>query len=153
MADSLAKLATSRPLIDIPLQKTMAGSLHDIDDYITKLWQDHYDNCPYGAFYKLVEPTVTRTPKFISPNPTKEKTITRLRFGIVKLNYYLYKIKEHPDGLCTTCNVPETINHILTSCTRYNFNLPTNLPIHKILSSKQHLDHMYDIVVKNKLHL
>ena len=46
----------------------------------------------------------------------KEVVITRLRLGKCKLNPYLHQIGKHPDGLCYSCNKPETVTHFLTEC-------------------------------------
>ncbi len=34
---------------------------------------------------------------------------------------YLLDIKRHPDGLCETCRVPETIQHLLLECKSNGF--------------------------------
>ena len=33
-----------------------------------------------------------------------------------QLNAYLHRIGKHPDGLCYSCNKPETVTHFLTEC-------------------------------------
>lgn len=153
IADDLAKKATNKTDIDIPLQKTMQATLNDIDEHINHLWQIRFSNSEHNEFYKKVEPYTSHRIKFTSTDPIKEKTITRIRFGIVKLNYYLYKIKKHPDGLCKTCNVPETITHFLTNCPIYNFNLPTHEPLHKLLKEEIYLNRIYSIIKKRNINI
>jgi len=46
----------------------------------------------------------------------QEVAITRLRLGKCQLNAYLYQIGKHADGLCVTCNKPETVSHFLIEC-------------------------------------
>jgi len=53
--------------------------------------------------------------------------LTRFRLGKCLLNYYLYKLKLHRSGHCTTCNVDETILHYIFECpkqTNLQFTLP-----------------------------
>ena len=37
-----------------------------------------------------------------------------LRLGKCQLNAYLHQIGKHPDGLCHSCNKPETVIHFIT---------------------------------------
>jgi len=46
----------------------------------------------------------------------QEVIITSLRLGKCQLNAYLYQIGKHGDGLCVTCNKPETVSHFLIEC-------------------------------------
>ncbi len=46
--------------------------------------------------------------------------ITRLRIGHTGLNQILHRIDKHPTGLCTHCNKPETVKHVLIDCSRYD---------------------------------
>jgi hypothetical protein len=68
-----------------------------------------------------LEPQVSSKAKYMTPNRKKENVITRLRLGKCSLNKYLHDIKRHPDGLCETCRVPETIQHLLLECQSNGF--------------------------------
>jgi len=46
----------------------------------------------------------------------QEVVITRLRLGKCQLNAYLHQIGKHADGLCVTCNKPETVSHFAIEC-------------------------------------
>ena len=70
-----------------------------------------------GAAYRALEPLVSGRIKFTDKSRKKEIKITRLRLGKCKLNKYMHEIKAHPDGLCASCQVPQSIEHILLDCT------------------------------------
>lgn len=46
--------------------------------------------------------------------------IFQLRSGHCPLNAYLFRFKRHKTGLCNGCMVPETVEHFLLHCRRYN---------------------------------
>jgi len=46
----------------------------------------------------------------------QEVVITRLRLGKCQLNVYLHHIGKYTDGLCVTCNNPETVSHFFIEC-------------------------------------
>ena len=111
MADTLAKLATDKAQVEIDLPREAHDVYLDVDKYIINTWQEEYNKSRTGAHYKTLEPNVTNKIKYSAKLRSKEVTITRLRLRHCSLNHYLYKIKKHTTGLCSHCNVQETINN------------------------------------------
>jgi len=59
--------------------------------------------------------SIQRIEFFINPRH-KDVVLTRLRLGKCCINAYLHQIGKHPNGLCNSCNKPETITHFLLEC-------------------------------------
>ena len=91
-----------------------------VDTHVLNTWQKEYDSNKAGAFYKSLEPRVSKTVKFGARTRRKDVTITRLRVGRCGLNYYLHKIGKVSSPLCTHCKVDETVEHFIMHCTHYN---------------------------------
>jgi len=73
--------------------------------------------CPYGQFYKKIEPNVSICINYKSNHRKNEKTITRLRFGKCLLTDYLAKMKITDSDKCTSCETAaESVEHFLLSC-------------------------------------
>ena len=104
----------------IDVAQEMKDAYNDVSKYIGNLWQKQYDESNTGAQYRLLEPKISKKIKYSNKQRDKEVTITRLRLGKCRLNYYLHKIGCHDNGLCDTCGEPETIEHLLLHCTQYN---------------------------------
>jgi ribonuclease HI/exonuclease III len=116
-ADRLAKSALSHAVVDLEVAFERLECMETVNKYIENKWQEMYHDNKTGAHYKAIEPKVSQKIKFKSQDSRlKEITLSRLRLGKCRLNYYLYKMKRHEDGLCSTCKVPETIEHYLMSC-------------------------------------
>ncbi|KDQ07104.1 hypothetical protein BOTBODRAFT_79860, partial [Botryobasidium botryosum FD-172 SS1] len=71
--------------------------------------------------------------------------ITQLRTGRIALNSFLHRIGAADSPLCSRCRAPETVDHYLLHCTRYNaqratlrarLKRPLN-SLHALLSRKQ----------------
>ena len=112
-ADNLAKQGATRPTVDICLPRELKEEYVNINEYCQKLWQEEYNASNTGQAYRTLEPLVSNKVKFTSTNQNKERVLTRLRLGKCSLKKYLFDIKCHIDGLCTTCRIPEIIEHFL----------------------------------------
>jgi ribonuclease HI len=119
-ADQLAKNATEKPTLDEEVAQELKDAYNDVSKYIANLWQKKYDETNTGAQYRLLEPKISTNIKYSNKQRDKEVAMTRLRLGKCRLNYYLQKIDCHDTGLCGTCGVPETIEHLLLHCKQYN---------------------------------
>ena len=100
-------------MVDIYLPRELKEEHARINEYCQKLWQADYNTSKTGQAYRTL---VSNKIKFTSTNRKKESVLTRLRLGKCSLKKYLFDIKRHIDGLCTTCRVPETIKHLLLEC-------------------------------------
>ena len=121
MADKLAKQGTARAEVDTHLPLETKEEFVNIDEYTHRQWQEEYSASKSGSNYRALEPQVSSKAKYLTPNRMKENVITRLRLGKCSLNKYLHDIKRHPDGLCETCRVPETSQHLLLECQSNGF--------------------------------
>ena len=115
-ADKLAKLGTCFENIEIETDQELSEECNNVDSYILKEWQIMHSSSLTGQFYRLIEPEVSTKIKFKNSNRRKERLITRLRLGKCSLNKYLYDINLHHNGLCDTCNRPESVEHFLLEC-------------------------------------
>jgi len=162
IVDALAKQGTERAVVDIALPHEFHQEKAQIDDYIHGLWQVQYDSDKSGAFYRAIEPTVSNQVKYSSRNQTKERMVTRLRFGKCLLNKYLQDIKRHPDGRCGQCGRDETVEHLLLECSRFNLaktlnnkcrDLGLEPTLINILSNASLTDVIYDVLNANHVKL
>ena len=74
-------------------------------------WQSMWQEEKTGREYFELESKVSNQAKYQNKNRHHEVTITRLRKCL--LNYYLFKMKRHRNGLCDTCGVNETVEHFI----------------------------------------
>ena len=87
-----------------------------IDRKITEKWQKRWDSETKGRAHYSIQPVVSTTMKFSCKARDQETLVSRLRLGKCFLNHYLHKISAHPTGLCSQCNVSETIEHYVLKC-------------------------------------
>ena len=90
-----------------------------IKNHVYVLWDKFYKQSKTGLFYKSFFPSVFSTSTSSSP------TLFRLRMGHCKLNSHLHKIGLYSLGLCSSCFVPEDVEHVHLYCPRYS--IPRNL--------------------------
>ena len=62
--DEADAVATSRPAVDIYLNKTITDYYHIIEKYIINEWQVQWDVDPVSLHYHMVQPVVGRKYKF-----------------------------------------------------------------------------------------
>ena len=81
-------------------------------------WQHrpNWENEATGSHYRTIQRNVSTKIKFIHPSRHKDVVLTRLPLSKWCLNAYLHQIGKHPDGLCNSCNKPETVTHFLLEC-------------------------------------
>jgi len=140
-ADFLAKLSTMRspthPEVaynSAVIQLCYSEACSLISHHCLQLWNDEYIHTRRAITYKLFCPVMdTNRTKMHIP-----ATIFRLRAGYCRLHSHLYKISLHPDGLCDTCGIPETVEHFLIQCSNYAEVR------HTLQRSIQHLDINFD---------
>ena len=148
IVDKLAKLATTKPNTDlnIPLELKEAYAL--IDEHIMKKWQMQWSRGSTGRAYFDLEPSVGEKIKFSCHHRDKETTITRIRLGKCYLNFYLKQINKHTTGLCSTCQLPETIEHFTSSCRNNNLlsDKLKNVSLTKIMSDKKLINTLYEFI-------
>jgi ribonuclease HI len=155
-ADLLAKNALCNNIeLNIRYKSTDVNNL--INKYIINKWQIDFNETKTGSFYRNIEPVVSTKVKFTHLNRRQERVLTRLRLGKCSLNYYLYKIRKHPTGLCDTCGVEETVEHFLISCSASGIGsrvlelcagLATPRELGAVLSNRQILEEIYPLIAR-----
>jgi len=65
---------------------------------------------------------VSTNVKFIDSLRKREVQITRLRMGHILTNTWLKHIGKSTTDLCSECQVPETIDHILIACKKHDIS-------------------------------
>ena len=116
-ADRLAKEALRNPSVDTAVIREAAEWYGEVEKLVLQRWQEAWNKSATGAHSRLIAPTVSLSNKYcVSNSRVKEVMISRLRLGKCRLNWYLYNQKLHSNGLCNTCQVPETIEHYLLQC-------------------------------------
>ena len=116
MADQTAKTATHRQSVDIDIGFDLKDSHSVVEKYINNKWQEQWNTSAKGRHLYKIQSSVSRRVPRRSKNRRQETTAARLRLGKCQLNAYLHVIGRHSTGLCTSCNVPETIEHHLVEC-------------------------------------
>ena len=106
----------SQKIIDIEVNPELQEAYSLVDKYILDLWQQKRNTCATGSFYRQLVPKVSNIIKYTNAARKEDVVITRLQQEKYKLNSYLCAINRHKDGLCSICNVPETIRHYLLEC-------------------------------------
>ena len=80
------------------------------------IWSRQYLNNTTGEHYKQFFPTIN---KEITTNANRSETMFRLQTGHCRLNFHLYRLGQHPTGLCDHCNQSRTVKHHILDCTKY----------------------------------
>ena len=160
-ADSLAKVAsTTKQNIDRVIVPEMKELKEKVDAFILLKWQAMWQEEKTGREYFKLESRVSNQAKYQNNNRHQETTITRLRLRKCLLNYYLFKMKRHRNGLCDTCGVNETVEHFKMQC-RNNNELTRKLKsacleqksmfqLNRILANDKLCDIIYSFIIQIK---
>ena len=82
--------------------------------YITKMWQEHWDTQPSNKLHSIV-PNLNECISRCRKNRREEVVLCRLHIGHSYFTHsYLLKDEEAP--FCFACNEPNTLKHILLTC-------------------------------------
>ena len=126
-ADHLAKLAHNhREKTDCPLGKEEAKRL--VRKAKTEAWQRKYDmdKAEYEQrtnsemHIATIKPTLGHWPHASYKQRAIETAITRLRIGHTELNESMHRFGHNENPNCNNCNTPETVEHYLMACRKYN---------------------------------
>ena len=119
-ADVVAKKATRHTEINIPVKMSLAEVKSVIKNDMIVEWQEEWATYPKRSILSEVKPKVNLHHNVVGLGRRDEITIHRLRLGKCSLNFYLFIMGKHNDGLCDSCGVHETIKHILITCCKYS---------------------------------
>ena len=118
-ADRAAKSAITLPIIDFELPSTDYKPL--AVSFIRSKWQSSWDIANNNKLH-LVKPTIGKSVFPVLPRED-EVAISRIRLGHTRLTHsYLFEREQAP--FCVGCDVPFTINHILTDCVEFSHIRP-----------------------------
>ena len=121
-ADASARLSTTNgpSPTDVVNKKaltklSLSESTSSISNYCWQLWNDQDTASNKATHYKLLFPNIDKTLQHSLP-----PKIFRLCTGHCQLNGHLHKLWLHLNGYCDTCGTPETVEHILIRCSKFN---------------------------------
>ena len=116
-ADKFAKEALSICTITkIPVE--YQSIKRRIRNVITKAWQAQWTNTSRATQLRRIKPQVENWSTANRKNRREEKVLSRLRLGhTVYTHSYIYSQEARP--VCTSCNHPQTVEHILLQCLHY----------------------------------
>jgi len=69
-----------------------------------------------GSAYKTLFPQITKDDQMYKYNSI---SLFRLWTGHWRLNSHFFRLGLHSSGLCDQCNIPETENHFITACSKF----------------------------------
>ena len=87
---------------------------------LTTKWQQQYDTQKNTLHLGQIKRTIASWPwASVKKSRKHETTLTKLRMGHIALNQYLahFKIRDNPN--CSTCLVPEDVQHFMLECRQY----------------------------------
>jgi len=114
VADQLAKSALQHNNIDLNIKFEARELISIVDNFV--LWQSEWASSQSTIAYRSCHKSVSKLIKHSENTRQHQVLITRLRLGACGLNHHLCRIGCHDNGCCTSCNVPETVEHFLLDC-------------------------------------
>ncbi|KAG2001377.1 hypothetical protein GB937_010217 [Aspergillus fischeri] len=93
-----------------------------IKQHTKEQWEEAWRQSKHGGHLQRFLPEVTRHSITIYDDltPVERSVLAQMRTGKIRLNHYLTTINRADDPLCPCRRAPETIHHVLLSCTRYD---------------------------------
>ena len=137
VADLLAKKGASKEQVELHIPYIKEEWKNHMSLIYKEIWQAQWESSSKGRHLFSIQPNVAETVSYQGLIRFEETMIHRLRLGKCKLNYYLYKYNQHENGLCSHCQVSETIEHFLLQCKKYERERRTmqrNLKLNKPIS-------------------
>jgi len=122
MADKLAKLSTAETSLSphqgvhyqhVTTRLNFSDMYSALYQHCFQEWGIQYQSDTRGNAYKAIFPALLRS---AVPIRSLSPIIFRLCTGHCKLNHHLTRIGLHPDGLCSQCEIPETVEHTIEVC-------------------------------------
>ena len=114
-ADVAAKTALNTAPDNIPVPHT--DFWQQVDDYYKSKWQTLWDSQTNNKLYSI-KPKIGITHFGNQLGRREEQILHRLRIGHTHLTHaFILQREEKP--ICSTCNCPLTVEHILLTCNLY----------------------------------
>lgn len=122
IADKIAKQATIKTNIDVNIKNDYSQIKNIAKKIGANIWEkqwEHNHNPSINHYKTIIKEFGTRI-KYYNKNRRKDTIITQFRAGYTYyLKHYKKKYLNRTDGLCDICKVPETIEHYLINCNKY----------------------------------
>ncbi|KAE9533356.1 hypothetical protein AGLY_009259 [Aphis glycines] len=155
-ADKAARNAVSNPNTLTLALMSPVDIFRNVDKYCIQLWDSDWRQVTDNKL-REIKYSVEPWPKHNFSNRKEEIIINRLRIGHTRVTHdYLMKKTEPP--LCRSCNLPNSVKHILTHCqifseARNECEIPDNLyeaigphaDTQKIISFKKKIE-MFNLI-------
>ena len=116
--DQLAKEAHNKDVTNFPLETSEINRM--VRKRLVTKWQQQYDTQKNTLHLGQIKRTIANWPwASVKKSRKHETTLTKLRMGHIALNQYLarFKIRDNPN--CSTCLVPEDVQHFMLECRQY----------------------------------
>jgi len=114
------------------LTRTLTHTYSEISCVALAQWQQRYNEDNTTRHYKSLEPLVSSSLKAAYINhPNKERLISAIKLGTLRVNTYLHRIHERAKGHCTHCALNtgnNTALHITMSTLQHHRHLPFPQP-------------------------
>ncbi len=116
--DTVAKLSLKRQTVDLNVPLSKAEGKVIIKSRMMGKCQQYRDLNDTGRHLYNIQEKV-RGGRMRGRNRKEEVLLTPLRIGHTGLNQTLCKIGKHPTGLCESCEILESVSHVLLECRKY----------------------------------
>ena len=121
IVDNLAKEGSLKERVDVVIPLSKDELFNHMKMIYKTIWQAQWEGSIKGRYLFDIQSKVDKTINLKGLSRKDEKIIHQFRLGQCKLNHYLFTINQHENGLCSSCSEPETIEHFLLNCSKYNF--------------------------------
>ncbi|GBN30637.1 hypothetical protein AVEN_219574-1 [Araneus ventricosus] len=112
MLYNAARLGSAPLEHDVPYSDICQIVLQKVINKWQELWNEQIHNKLHN-----VKPVIANWPTL--PYRKADATLTRLRVGHTRYTHR-YLLFQEPIPMCTSCNIPNTVDHILTKCPNFN---------------------------------
>lgn len=118
LADSCAKKAASNTNVEMEVDYSKSEIKSIIKQKIRGRWQSLWDSAETGRHLHAIQSKIDKC-RASNRSKGEEDIISRMRFGHTRLNSTLAIMKKHADGRCEFCDSPESVEHVICHCPRY----------------------------------
>ena len=120
IVDNLAKQGSLKERVDVVIPLSKDELFNHMKMIYKTIWQAQWEGSIKGRHLFDIQSKIDRTINLKGLSRKDEKIIHQFRLGQCKLNHYLFTINQHENGLCSSCSEPETVEHYLLRCSKYN---------------------------------
>lgn len=118
LADKCAKKAAGNSNVAIEVNYSEAEIKSIVKNIVKGKWQTLWDNGQTGRQFYNIQNKVGKG-RIMNRSKEEEDVLSRMRYGHTRLNKTLVIIKKHDDGNCELCECPESVEHVILQCPKY----------------------------------